>query len=499
MKRDEILALAQHNPDALVTIIQSHEETIQCHEETIQCQQDTIQRLEETVIRLEARIAELERQLTMNSQNSSRPPSSDGFKRPQKERKNTGKRPGGQKGHEGRTIEWCETPDVIQTHRASVCEGCGASLEDVPVESVQKRQVHDIPPPQIIVTEHHAETVVCPHCGQIHEGAFPDNVPAHLQYGKTIRALMVYLCIYQLLPYERASEIFTDLYGCSPVKATLMKSISECSANLEGFENQVKHLLSETQILNVDETGLKLNKDRMWLHTASTDLLTLYGCQPSRGREAMDAIGVLPVFKGIMVHDCWSPYFKYQCDHAVCNAHILRDLTGISENFDQKWSDAMQELLLEIHAAVKEAPESADSLSKDEIEEFQRRFDDIIKIGITENPLSTEPVPKKRGRKKKTRAQNLIERCRTYRTEILRFMTDFRVPFTNNLAERDIRMVKVQQKISGSFRSIEGVSNFCRVRGYISTVKKNEGSVLAAIKGAFRRDPFMPTVAYRYS
>lgn len=213
----------------------------------------------------------------------------------------------------------------------------------------------------------------------------------------------------------------------------------------------------------------------------------------------MDAIGVLPVFKGIMVHDCWSPYFKYPCEHAVCNAHILRDLKGISENFGQNWSDAMQDLLLEIHNEVKEASRSAHSLSQVEIEECQRRFDGIIELGMAENPYSTEPVPKKRGKKKNSRPQNLIERCQKYRTEILRFMTDFRVPFTNNFAERDIRMVKVQQKISGSFRSIEGVSNFCRVRGYISTVKKNEGSVLAAIKGAFSREPFMPTVAYRYS
>ncbi len=492
MERDEILALAQHNPEALVTIIQRQDVIIQRQEETIR-------RLEEKVRRLEERIAELERQLTMNSRNSSRPPSADGFKRPQKERKNTGKRPGGQKGHEGRTIEWCETPDVIQTHRASVCDGCGASFEDTPAESVQKRQVHDIPPPQIIVTEHHAETLICPYCGQIHEASFPDDVPAHLQYGQTIRALMVYLCIYQLLPYERASEIFTDLYGCSPVKATLMKSIADCATNLEGFENRVKHLLSEAPILNVDETGLRVNGKREWLHTASTDLLTLYGHHSKRGGKAMDAIGVLPVFKGIMVHDCWSPYFKYPCEHAVCNAHILRDLKGISENFDQNWSDAMQDLLVEIHTAVQETPESADSLPHVDIEEFQRRFDEIIKTGIAENPPSTEPVPKKRGKKKNTRPQNLIERCQKYKTEILRFMTDFRVPFTNNLAERDIRMVKVQQKISGSFRSIEGVSNFCRVRGYISTVKKNEGSVLTAIKGSFRREPFMPTVAHRYS
>jgi len=482
MDRDEILALAHHDPEALVTIIQRQDETIR--------------RLNETVRRLEERIAELERQLNMNSRNSSRPPSTDGFKRPQMNRKNTGKRPGGQHGHEGRTLEWCETPDVIRTHRASVCEGCGTSLGSIPAESVQKRQVHDIPPPRVIVTEHHAETVVCPHCGKIQIGLFPDDVPAYLQYGPVIRALMVYLCIYQLLPYERSAEIFSDLYGCSPVKATLMKSISECATNLEGFENRVKHLLSEAPVLHVDETGLRVNGKREWLHTASTDRLTLYGHHRKRGAEAMNAIGVLPVFNGILIHDCWSPYFGYTCVHAVCNAHILRDLKGISENSGQKWSDEMQALLMEISTTVLESPESAGALRGDEIEEFRRRFDQILDRGSAENPQSPPVVQRgKRGRKKRTRAENLIERCRTFREEILRFMTDFRVPFTNNLAERDIRMVKVQQKISGTFRSDEGASNFCRVRGYISTVKKNGGSVLMAIRGVFGGEPFLPPAA----
>jgi transposase len=468
LERDEILALIQTDPEAIVTIIQT----------------------------LEKRIADLERQLNMNSRNSSRPPSTDGFKRPQKKRKRTGKLPGGQEGHKGHTLEWCENPDIIKTYRVPFCEGCGASLEGVPAKSVDEREDYDIPEPQIIVTKHIAETVVCPRCGQSHKGSFPADISAHLQYGPNIRALMVYLSTYQLLPYERAAEIFSDLYGCSPVKATLMKSISDCATNLEGFENQVKHLLSEASVLCADETGLRVEGKREWLHTASTDRLTLYGHHLKRGSEAMDAIGVLPEFNGTMVHDCWSPYFGYACTHAVCNAHILRDLQGISENYDQKWSDELHDLLLEIYAAVKEAPESAVSLEEDEMEDFRRRFDQILDSGEKENPQPPPPVQQgKRGRKKRTRAENLILRCRKYRDEILRFMTDFRVPFTNNLAERDIRMVKVQQKISGTFRSREGATNFCRVRGYISTVRKNGEAVLMAIGGAFRGEPFMPSVA----
>ena len=437
MERDDILALIQNNPEAVVTIIQRLEGEVKQLQELCSLQQ--------------ARIAELERRLNMNSQNSSRPPSTDGFKRPQKERKKTGKRPGGQKGHEGRTIEWCETPDIIQTHRADVCEECGASLALVPASSVQKRQVHDIPPLQVVVTEHHAETVVCPHCGRIHEGSFPEEVPAYLQYGYNIRALMVYFCIYQLLSYERSAEIFTDIFGCSPVKATLMQSVSACAANLDGFEEEVKRLLQGAPVLHADETGFRVNGKREWLHTASTDLLTLYGHHPKRGSAAMDAIGVLPAFKGIMVHDCWSPYFGYACEHAVCNAHILRDLKGISENTGQRWSDEMHDLLLEIYAAVDGAPESAGSLTPVEIEEFQRRFDLILENGKAENSSSPLPVQGgRRSRKRRTPAENLIDRCQRYRVEILRFMTDFRVPFTNNLAERDIRMVKVQQKISGT-------------------------------------------------
>ena len=183
--------------------------------------------------------------------------------------KKTGKRPGGQEGHEGRTLEWCETPDFIKIHRASSCEGCGASLAGVPAKSVEKRRVYDVPLPQVIVIEHDVETVICPRCGKTHKGSFPNDVSACLQYGPAIRALMVYLCTYQLLPYERAAEIFSDLYGCAPVKATLMKSIANCATNLEGFENQVKSLLSEAPVLCADETGLRVNGKREWLHTAS--------------------------------------------------------------------------------------------------------------------------------------------------------------------------------------------------------------------------------------
>jgi transposase len=476
MERDEIRALMARDPESIVTLI--------VH-------------LEETIALLEARIAELEHQLHQNSTNSSRPPSSDGFKRPTKRRKPGKNPPGGKKGHKGHTLEFIDNPDVVETHRASVCEGCGASLAGVPPTTVERRQVSDIPPPRIYVTEHRGEAVICPRCGQKHAAPFPDDVSSPLQYGPYIRSLMVYLCIYQLVPYDRACEFFGDVYGREPSKGTLIAAAADCSNNLVEVEAGIKELLLNEPALNVDETGMRVNGKRKWLHSASTAHLTFYAHHDNRGTKAMDEIGIIPQYGGVLIHDCWRSYFRYTCSHALCNAHLLRELEGISENYGQKWSDALKDLLIEILNAVRAAPDAATSLDPFQIEEYSRRYVAILESGREENPISLNPEQKgKRGRVKKTRAQNLIARCGDHKEDFLRFMTDFRVPFTNNQAERDVRMVKVQQKISGTFRSTEGPSNFCRIRGYISTVKKNRRPVLEAIRGAFEENPFTPDAVY---
>ena len=464
----------------------------------IEGQNRIIAELREENAQLKARIAELESRLNQNSRNSSRPPSMDGYRRPPSQRKNGERPPGGQKGHKGQTLDWVDTPDQVKVHTVSECEGCGASLGHVEPIKVERRQVHDTPPLKVIVTEHRAEHKTCPHCGQYNRAKFPSDVQFPVQYGQNLKALMVYLCIYQLIPYERVCETFLDLFGRSMSKATLVKAVSDCHKNLVGVEETIRELLAGAQVLNVDETGMRVNGIRQWLHVASTELLTWYGHHRKRGSQAMDDMQILPRFRGTMIHDFWAPYFRYKSHHALCNAHLLRELKGITENYGQQWSEQMHDLILEMKKAVDTAQEQSLPLSQQLISDFEVRYRHIIVTGILENP-APEPVDHcvKRGRKKQSKAKNLLDRCQKYETEILSFMHDFSIPFSNNLAERDIRMVKLQQKISGTFRSEEGASWFCRVRGYISTVKKNDQPVLVSLVKAFQENPFIPSVAHR--
>ena len=482
MEYDEVCKRLEHDPELLAFVNHLLTENFE---------------LKKYCASLEARIAELERQINQNSKNSSKPPSTDGFKRVTKKRKKGENPPGGQKGHKGHTLEFTSNPDFVEVHKASICEGCGASLAGVKPISVEKRQVSDVPPPVIYVTEHVGESVICPHCGQYHTAPFPPHVNGPLQYGPYIRALMVYLCIYQLVPYDRTSEFFSDVYGRGPSKGTIIKACSDCSKNLVDVEEKIKQQLLKKHVLHADETGMQVNGKRKWVHTVSDEKLTFYAHHKKRGSVAIDEMEIIPQFNGVLVHDCWSPYFRYPCTHALCNAHLLRELEGVSENCNQKWSGIMQDLLIEILEEVRETSKTAASLSPERIREYEERYDATLRMGEKENLIPTNSEQKKkRGRPKKTKPQNLIARFWLHKENILRFMKDFRVPFTNNQAERDVRMVKVQQKISGTFRSEEGASNFCRIRGYISTVKKNAVPVLESIRGAFGGNPFTPTDVY---
>ena len=476
-KRAEILELCNTDPEVIITLIETYETRI---------------------THLEACIAELEARQNQNSKNSSKPPSTDTYTRPQSPRKRGERSPGGQKGHKGHTLTKVDVPDEIIVHTVPICEDCGASLEsEVPVK-VEWRQVHDIPQPKIIITEHRVESKRCPHCGRNNRAEFPPDVLYPVQYGQYLKALMVYLCIFQLLPYDRVSEFFSDLFGRSLSKATLVKAVSECSQNLMGVEERIRELLAGAQVLNVDETGMRVVGIRQWLHVASTELLTIYAHHRKRGSEAMDDMQILPRFRGVMVHDFWSPYFHYLSLHALCNAHIIRELRGISENYGQKWSDQLHDLIYEIKEAVDTTRHTSSSLDHQLKTDFEERYSRILEAGMEENPVLPLSGPiAKRGRKKQSKAKNLLDRCQKYRNEILMFMDDFTIPFTNNLAERDIRMTKLQQKISGTFRSEEGAANFCRVRGYISTVKKHNLPVMTSLVRAFERAPFMPSAAHR--
>jgi transposase len=304
---------------------------------------------------------------------------------------------------------------------------------------------------------------------------------------------MVYLCVYQLVPYDRIRETFSDIFGRSISTGTLVNAVQESHRNLAGVEERIRELLTGAEVIHVDETGMRVTGIRQWLHVASTEFLTWYGYHRKRGKQATDDMQILPRFKGTMVHDFWASYFRYPSRHALCNAHLLRELNGISENYQQTWSKELHALILEIKHEVDVARAHSCSISPSKIVDFEKRYFLILEKGLNEIPTLTNPdSPVKRGRKKQSKAKNLLDRCKKFPREILAFMHNFSIPFTNNLAERDIRMAKLQQKISGTFRSDDGAAAFCRIRGYLSTVKKNEQPVLDSLVGAFQGEPFIP-------
>ena len=454
-----------------------------------------ISRQSKDIKMLEKRIKALEDKFNQNSTNSSKPPSTDWPVKKINLRKKTGRSPGGQKGHRGHNLKMTGSPDSIIVHEVSACTGCGRSLEDIPADGYSKRQVFDLPPIEIKVEEHRSEEKSCPHCGQLNRASFPEGIDQPTQYGPAIKAYAVYLNQYQLLPYGRIRELFLDLFGTGLSTGTIINANRACSVALRPVEDMIKDKITASGVVHFDETGLYTEKKRWWLHVAATDNLTYYECHPKRGKAATDDIDILPNFSGVAIHDGWDTYFKYECGHGLCNAHHLRELKAIEECCKQKWAPDMASLLVEIKECVDKRRIVADRLEEDEIDGFKDRYDKIIARGLAKNPpVKKRDGPNMRGRIKQSKATNLLLRLKKYRKETLLFMYDFDVPFENNLAERDIRMAKVQQKISGTFRSAEGARTFCRIRGYISTVRKNSLSVIDAIGSAFEGDPIIVPV-----
>jgi transposase len=448
----------------------------------------------------DARIKDLEAQIAKNSRNSSKPPSSDGFNKPPKpksRRERSGKPPGGQTGHEGHRLEPVENPDHTVHHPVDECEQCGHGLGGAPADGYEKRQTFDLPPLTLEVTEHKADIKQCGHCGHETRGQFPDGVDVLAQYGPRLRSLMVYLNTYQFIPYGRLQEFMNDVFSCSLSQGTLVHANEECAKHLEATYEQIKAHIRAGAVAHFDETGLNIQGKLSWLHVAGTEDATCYMAHAKRGREAMDAMGILPGFKGKAVHDHWDPYFGYgECEHTLCNAHHLRELVFVSEQYDQVWAQEMIDCLLDIKASVDQRKaEEVKELSATETAEFERRYDEILEKGFRENPslpTSEDLGKKKRGRKKQSKPKNLLDRLAEDKQATLAFMCDFNVPFDNNLAERDGRMMKVQQKISGVFRSHNGVNSFCRIRSYISTARKNTVNILEAIQAAFSGAPVIP-------
>ena len=444
--------------------------------------------------RLSRENEELRARLNLNSKNSSKPPSSDGLKKPIKNsRKKSGKPSGGQFGHKGRTLEKVQNPDeVVEYKTPSTCE-CGRSMDNV--ETVKKtRQVFDIPKPKITVTEHVTYETVCPGCGKVHETDFPHEVAQPTQYGENMQALMSYLTQYQLIPLERAAEAIRDITGQSISQGTLVNVAQNLYKKLEYSIETIKQRIINSSVVHFDETGMRSLGKTEWLHVASTDELTYYQVHTNRGEQAAKDIDILPNFTGTAVHDHWKPYYRFSdCTHAECNSHHLRYLKDILENYKQNWAADMTRLLIEIHRKVDELKhQGIDSMPDTELFEWHNKYHEIIVEGIAEDTEKSPIVLNNKGKPKKSKPMNLLLRLQKYDIETLAFMYDFEIPFDNNLAERDIRMQKLRQKISGCFRGKNGAGVFCRIRSYISSSRKNGIDAMDAILRAVKGQPFIP-------
>jgi transposase len=470
--------------------------TIECLSQEVGRLQHQIARLKEELQevrsdnhRLRRRNAELEALATKDSHNSSRPPSTDPpwSKRTKSLRRPSGRQPGGQVGHPGHTLRLRHKPTRVVVHRPKQCRHCHTSLREGRSTGAERRQVVDLMPARLRVTEHRAEAMRCPRCGRRTKASFPEGVRAAVQYGPGVVARALYLHDYQLLPYARTVEAMRELFGCAVSAGTLSTAVRQCAAGLMETELKLKRQLRRSSVIHADETGLRVAKRLQYVHVASTARLTHYGADARRGKSAIDEIGILPQYRGTCVHDGWLSYTFYRkCRHALCGAHLLRELIYFEElgAETKAWATPLKELLLEMKAEVERvSAEGGLRLAADQLAALTGIYDRLLGEGLKAPPASDVPEQvQKQGR-------NLLLRLERRKEEVLRFVTDFSIPFDNNQAERDLRMIKLQQKTSGCFRTEEGARRFCRIRSYLSTTRKQGRAVLGALEEACRGTP----------
>lgn len=455
-----------------------------------------IEELEALLKQALRRIEELEGRIAKNSHNSSKPPSSDGLRRkPHAQRKTSDKPTGGQAGHQGRTLLQVASADEVVSHRPESCEHCQRDLREVAGSLKERRQIHDLPKLGLWVKEHRVEVVCCPRCHHVNRGDFPAGVDAPAQYGPKVQALAVYLSQFHLLPMQRTCEVLSDLCECALSEGTLSMWIAQASRSLEPTLQRIKHLLSGGRLQHADETGMRIKGTLHWTHVSCTRWLTYYAWHRKRGKKALESIGIWPHFHGRAMHDRWASYEPYGCAHSLCGAHLVRDCLYLAEQEQQEWAQGIADLLLGMAKAAQEwRTRGASAVPKEEREAWLAQYFEVLASGFAAQgahaPPSDELMPKRRGKPKQSAAKNLLDVLLQRAGDVLSFLNDLSVPFSNNLAERDLRMIKVQQKISGTFRSEDGATAFCTIRSYLSTMRKQGRPLLAAMAAVFAGSPF---------
>ena len=446
------------------------------------------------IAQLNQTIQELKEQLNKNSKNSSKPPSSDGFKKPAPKslRKPSGKKVGGQKGHQGTFLSVLSDPDKIVKHMPSACEGCPHYKMCKGTACVaEKRHVIDAVVTVNVVEHQLLEIPICMLHGDTRKGNFPNDVKATVQYGENLQALSVALNTVGAVSVKRTHEILSGVFNIPIATGTISNMIKRCADAVSETVNRIKQKVTESNLGHFDETGIRVDKKLWWVHDASNCEFTYLDISPKRGYLGMEQCGVLPLFHGIAMHDCWASYWSYEdCQHAVCCAHLLRELTGIAENHpEQKWASAFIDLLLEMKKVKDKAVEvGKETLSYYHYHKFDKRYDELIKQAREENPLPVT-TEKKRGRKKKGKILALVDRLDNYKASVCLFIHNFMVPFDNNQAERDLRMIKVKTKVSGCFRSEEGARDYLKIMSYIGTAHKQGHNAYDAIRKAISGCP----------
>jgi transposase len=474
LTRDEILTAYAPGPAAVVALVEQ---------------------LQAPLLALTTRVTALEAQRAKDSHNGSKPPASDGLARKTRSlRQRSSKQPGGQPGHPGTTLTWTPHLDVIVTHVPATCTQCGGALAAVPVSGGERRQVVDLPPLRLVVTEPQALQCVCPACQTPNQAPFPPEVNQPLQYAPGTKARAVYLLHYQILPWERTAEPLAGLFGQAPGEGSLARFLATCYERLAPAEAAIREAIRAGPLARMDETGVQIAGKKRWLHYAGNATLALYSWHAKRGREGIAAVVVLPEFAGTRMHDAWVPYLSYGGRDALCNAHLLRELTFVAEQTKQACASALIALLREIKGAAAQAGAAGETaLPAAARQAFTARCAAPVAQGLAENPSA--PASGKRGWPKQSAAKNLLDRLEQHREAELAFMHDFMVSFDNNLAERDLRMMKLQQKISGGIRTAPGASRFCRIRGFVVTLRKHGSHVISARQSVFAGSPQLPAVS----